>query len=263
MEENEKGQDLPLWDENPGNEPLVISEEMLEAEPARDPRLDFERNMSMAPRVTLALIAVNVAVFIWQLAAGALEDEKTIVAAGALVRDRVLGSGEGWRLGSSMFLHGSPDHLLGNMIVLYILGVAGEHAYGWRRMLGLYLASGLTGALLSMAFSPGPSVGASGAIFGLMGGVIVFLYRHQKHFFLRDKRIGLVLVIWGCYQIATGFLTPFIDNFAHIGGIIGGALAGLVCKSPLLAARIDALARAEAKPAAQPEQNYCRDYRRP
>ncbi|MCE5228835.1 rhomboid family intramembrane serine protease [bacterium] len=229
---------LPVEDADPAAPPepapILITDDMLTPEPPRDPRKDFERGMSMLPMATIILMITNVAIFIWQVAAGTLLNEQTIIAAGALVRERVVSGGEGWRLGSAMFLHGSFDHLIGNMIVLYILGVACEHAYGWRRMLGLYLAAGLTGALLSMAMSPGPSVGASGAIFGLCGGVITFLYRHQEHFFLRDKRIGFVLAFWAVYTIATGFLTPFVDNFAHIGGALGGAAAALVLRSPLV-----------------------------
>ena len=88
----------------------------------------------------------------------------------------------------------------------------------------VYAAGGLCGSLLSCLATPGPSVGASGAIFGLAAAMIVFLHKHQKIFFLRDKRIGFVLITWSIYTIACGFLTPYVDNYAHIGGFIGGII---------------------------------------
>lgn len=101
-----------------------------------------------------------------------------LIAAGALAREEVLG-GEYWRLVSAMFLHGGFGHLLGNCLVLYIVGMACEHALGLARTAVVYFASGAAGSLLSLAFREGPSVGASGAIFGVAAAVIVVLYRHQ------------------------------------------------------------------------------------
>ena len=81
------------------------------------------------------------------------------------------------------------------------------------------------------------AVGASGAVFGVLSAVVVTLYRHQRYFYVRDKRIGIVLAGWAGYQLLTGFLTPFVDNFAHLGGIIGGALAAMVLDSRLTAVK--------------------------
>ena len=80
-------------------------------------RVDFEDGMTYAPAATLALIAVMVAVFAWEVSTLAFSSQKTIVAAGALVRARVL-DGEFWRIGSATFLHGGLDHLIGNCISL-------------------------------------------------------------------------------------------------------------------------------------------------
>ena len=126
-------------------------------------RRDFERGMSFAPPLILLIIALNVAMFAWEIAAGALQNEETITAAGALVRERVA-AGEYWRLFSSMFLHGGVDHILGNCIVLYIVGMACEHALGFAQTAAVYFASAIGGSALSVALRPGPSVGASGAI---------------------------------------------------------------------------------------------------
>jgi len=220
----------------PREEPIPITRDMLAGVERRGGgRIDFERGMRHAPPLILFLIAANLAMFGWELAAGALTDRDTIVEAGALVRDRVA-AGEWWRIVSAMFLHGGFDHLLGNVVVLYIVGLACEHAFGGARTALVYFVSGAAGALLSVAAGPGPSVGASGAIFGVIAAVVVVLYRHQERFYLRDKRIGFVLAMWAGWQILTGLASPFIDNFAHLGGLAGGALAALLLRPRLLAA---------------------------
>jgi len=202
---------------------------MMTAAPRRVP-VDFERGMRLAPPLILTLIVANVAVFVWELSAGALLSEDAIIAAGALVRAEVL-AGDWSRMVSAMFLHGGFDHLIGNIIVLYIVGIACEHAVGPAQTAFIYLAAGLSGSLLSMAMSPGPSVGASGAIFGVAAAVVVVLVRYQDRYHLRDKRISVVLGIWATYQLAIGFMMPFVDNFAHLGGLAGGALATLMVRS--------------------------------
>jgi rhomboid protease GluP len=221
---------------SPPEKPILITPEMLTGASAQARgRIDFERGMRHAPPLILFLIAANVAMFGWEIAAGALADRDTIVEAGALVREQVL-AGEWWRLMSAMFLHGSVDHVLGNVIVLYIVGLACEHAFGGARTALVYFASGVAGGLLSIAAGPGPSVGASGAIFGVIAAVVVVLYRYQDRFYVRDKRIGFVLLVWAGWQILTGLANPFIDNVAHLGGLAGGALATLALRPRLLPA---------------------------
>ncbi len=203
----------------------TISAEMIAPQEAADTGVDFERGMSYLPRLTLLIIAANVVVFVLEVAYGALSGKESIIHAGALYRPGVA-RGEVWRFFSAMFLHGGFDHLFGNCVALFIVGMAMEHAAGWKRSAGLYLASGLSGGVLSLAFSEGPSVGASGAIFGVLGGVVAFLYKNRSQYQVRDKRIGFVLVIWALYQLGSGFLTPLIDNFAHLGGLMAGAFMG-------------------------------------
>jgi rhomboid protease GluP len=195
-----------------------------EADDADGGRVDFEDGMTYAPRATLALLVVIAAVFYWEIASRALASREAIVAAGALVRWRVL-EGELWRLASATFLHGGPDHLLGNCVSLYILGMACEHAVGWRRLLTVFAAGAIGGWALSLTMNPGPSVGASGAIFGIMGAVVVILHRHRDLFVIRDKRIGGVVAVWAGYTLLLGALQPMIDNAAHLGGLVAGAAA--------------------------------------
>ncbi len=200
---------------------------------SEDGRIEFEKGMSLAPVLSIILILTNAVIFFVTLAAGALQSREAIILAGALVRDRVV-TGEYSRCISSMFLHGSMEHLLGNCAALFVLGMACEHAYGPIRTAVIYLAAGIGGALLSMLFSPGPSVGASGAIFGLLGAAIVFFRMHGDRFKVRDNRIGFALLIWAGYSIFTAFLQPYIDNGAHIGGLATGALCGFLMTPDLL-----------------------------
>lgn len=218
-------------------QPIRITADMLETPRPVDERVDFERGMSYVQPATLLVIAALGAIFAWQLSSGALVSEESIVAAGALVRERVL-DGEWWRVLSATVLHGSVEHLVGNAMSLYILGMASEHAYGTRAMLLIYTASGIAGSLLSVAVSPGPSVGASGAIFGLMGAVMVLFWKHHEELLVRDKRIGIVIAVWALFTVVTGLMTPMIDNAAHIGGLLGGMAISLAMRPRILARRV-------------------------
>lgn len=241
----------------PDADAALISDDMLDA-PAAAPvraipvagpggpaehRTDFERGMSYFPPLTLVLIVANVAVFGWELASGALQSEEGIVAAGALHRERVLG-GEVWRVFTATFLHGGFDHLLGNCLMLWIVGMALEHGVGLARTAAVYFVSGLGASLLSLAAHPGPSVGASGAIFGVTAAVVAFLYKYHRLFVVRDKRVGFVLGVWALYQIGIGFMHPLIDNAAHTGGAVCGALLVLLMRPKL--ARVAAVPAARA-----------------
>jgi membrane associated rhomboid family serine protease len=106
--------------------------------------------------------------------------------------------------------------------------MACEHAFGTGRYAGIYLASTLGGSTMSALLAPGPSVGASGAL-------IAHLVKHQERFYVRDKRVGVVLLAWAGFILATGLASPFVDNGAHVGGLLTGIAAGLLVPSRLLA----------------------------
>jgi len=186
-------------------------------------RVDFERRMRRVPPVTLATLALLAAIFVSEVRLGALTSKESIIAMGALARDRAA-AGEYWRLLTAPWLHGGTEHLVGNGIALYILGMVCETAFGRAQLVVLYVLSGLAGSLVSVLVSAGPSLGASGAIFGLQGAAIVLLRRERERLLVRDRRVGFVLLIWAIYSIASGLTDPFIDNGAHIGGALGGAL---------------------------------------
>jgi len=198
--------------------PLRITPDMLLSR-----RVDFERRMRRFPPLTVAILAVLVLILVIELRVGALESREAIVKMGALARERVA-AGEYWRLMTAPWLHGSVDHLVGNGIALFILGMVCEAAFGRAQFVVLYVLSGLTGSLVSVAMSAGPSVGASGAIFGLQGAAIVLFRLHRDRLLVRDRRVGFVLIVWALYTIGGGIMEPFIDNGAHIGGALGGAL---------------------------------------
>lgn len=127
------------------------------------------------------------------------------------------------------FVHASPQHLFGNMLYLFAFGAVVEYGLGWWRMLVVYLAAGWGGSALSLALldSPALSVGASGAIFGLIGATAVYLLRHHRTFpdrlRWRARRIFIPLVLAViAYSLAGGNL------FAHGGGLIVGALVALL-----------------------------------
>ena len=218
-------------------QPIRITSDMLEAPRPVDVRVDFEHGMGYAPPATLTLIVVLGAIFGWQLSTGALASEESIIAAGALVRERVA-QGEWWRLLSATVLHGNFEHIVGNAVSLYILGMASEHAFGTRSMLVIYIASGIAGSVLSAAMSPGPSVGASGAICGLMGAVMVLFWKHHSALMVRDKRIGVVVAVWALVTIAAGLVTPMIDNAAHLGGMFGGMAVAWAIRPRILTRRV-------------------------
>jgi rhomboid protease GluP len=221
--------------------PLRITPDML---PSR--RVDFERRMGRVPPVTLATLALLAVIFIAEVRMGALESRESIIAMGALARERVA-AGEYWRLLTAPWLHGGTEHLVGNGVALYILGMVCEAAFGRAQLVVLYVLSGLTGSIVSMLMGAGPSVGASGAIFGLQGAAIVLLRRERDRLLVRDRRVGFVLLIWAVYTIAGGLTQPFIDNGAHIGGALGGALVALrlhpIVLSPLPPERAAAVRR--------------------
>jgi rhomboid protease GluP len=201
-------------------QPLRITPDMLLSR-----RVDLERRMGRVPPVTLATLVLLAVIFVGEVRLGALDSKESIIAMGALARDRVV-AGEYWRLLTAPLLHGGAEHLIGNGIALYILGMVCEAAFGPVQFVVLYVLSGLAGSLVSIVMTPGPSVGASGAIFGLQGAAIVLLRRERERLLVRDRRVGFVLLIWAIYSIAGGLTDPFLDNGAHIGGALGGALIG-------------------------------------
>jgi membrane associated rhomboid family serine protease len=134
-------------------------------------------------------------------------------------------AGEIWRLVTANYLHGGLIHLIFNSIALVTLGPLIERSFGWRKFFILYTVSGVSGFLLSDLWRPGVvSIGASGAIYGLLGFAVVFgRYRSGP----AGRAIADQLTRWLIYGLLMFFI-PGIDSAAHLGGLVPGALLGLV-----------------------------------
>jgi rhomboid protease GluP len=185
--------------------------------------------------VTFGLIATCVAVYVavaiagqsygYALNVGLVTQPREVLAQGALVPAAVA-RGELWLLLTSMFLHSGFIHLALNMLSLYFLGSFVEQAFGKSRFLALYLSSGLAGGIAYLYFGDfdGPAVGASGAIFGLLGGVLGYSLRRGT--FSWQNPLIRQLLILTALNLYFGFSVSNISNTAHIGGLVGGAAFG-------------------------------------
>lgn len=150
-----------------------------------------------------------------------------LTSAGANYGPAVFQEGQWWRLVTSMFLHGGIVHLLLNGWGFFQLGALFETWLGSIRLLLVYFASGIAGSLASAFFSEVPSVGASGAIFGVLGALIAFLVRRHQLLTPQAKSLLFQLVGWAVINVFFGFTSPGIDNAAHLGGCAAGFLLGL------------------------------------
>jgi rhomboid protease GluP len=148
-----------------------------------------------------------------------------VLQRGALI-PALVAQGEWWRLLSSMFLHSGFVHLAVNMLSLYFLGSFIEQAFGRGRFLALYLLSGISGGLAYLYFGAFDAavVGASGAIFGLLGGI--FGYSLRRGTFSWQNPIIRQLLILLALNLYIGFSVPVISNTSHLGGLVGGIVFG-------------------------------------
>jgi rhomboid protease GluP len=172
--------------------------------------------------VTSLLLVVIALVFLGDMLTG-----RQLTELGADEPTLVLQYGQWWRPLTSVFLHAGWMHLLLNGWALYQLGALFELLIGSRVMLVVFLASGLAGSAASLVWTHGPSVGASGAIFGLMGALIAFLLRRREMLTPYAKSLLGQLVLWAGINVVFGFSTPGIDNAAHLGGCAMGLVLGL------------------------------------
>jgi membrane associated rhomboid family serine protease len=199
-------------------------------------------NLKATPVTKILLIAMAIG-YLWELAVaqnpgaffggpGALD----LIRAGALVPVVPSGNalhpvggivgGEYWRLISSIFLHAGLIHLVLNAYVLWIFGVEIERQIGRVVMLGVFLVTGIFAGATSYAFAPGftIAVGASGAIFGLVGAFVAYNYRRREHVMAQARLRGALTML--VINLIIGFSIPGIDWRAHVGGLVAGLVAG-------------------------------------
>ena len=142
---------------------------------------------------------------------------------GAKYRPLMYFTNEWWRLISCNFLHGGIVHLAFNMYALYIIGKQIEDLYGKKAYIIIYSLSGLGGSILSYYLAPTSlSVGASGAIFGLLSALLVYAYKERGR--IQKGAISNLLFVIGI-NLLFGLSMPNIDNYGHIGGIVVGAIS--------------------------------------
>ena len=190
--------------------------------------------------VTWSLLAINTTVFFVMLfyGAGIWHLNQDVQLAWGANFGPATQDGEWWRLFTAMFLHFGIVHLALNTWSLWDVGQLAERMYGRWRFLSIFMISGLTGNLVSLVVQGNSAIsgGASGAIFGIYGAALVFLWRERAAIAAHEFR----WMFWGALGFATltivlGFVIPGIDNAAHIGGFVTGILASIMLSQTITA----------------------------
>lgn len=171
-------------------------------------------------RIAYILIAINVAIFALIFIIDPSLSTSTLISFGAKYDYRIV-EGEYFRLITTMFLHASIPHLLFNMIALNAFGRDLEMIFGRKKFLAIYFVSGIVGSMGSFIFNDAVGVGASGAIFGLLGANL-YLFSINPNAY--KKIYGNDILVLIAINLAYGFMVPQIDNSAHLFGLIGGYL---------------------------------------
>jgi len=187
------------------------------------------RRRSPATNLLIAAIVIGFGI---EVITGAWLDADKLTELGAIVPEYIR-AGQYWRLLTAMFLHGDGTvggdvlHLGMNLLALFQLGSLYEMMFGTRRFVLIYFVAGIAASITSAAHIHGASVGASGAIFGILGAFVFSVLRSPRWRHERSAR-GLVgqCIFWIIANIAIGLRVPQIDNAAHIGGLVTGLLLG-------------------------------------
>lgn len=184
------------------------------------------------PYVTIFFIAVNVVLFLVVEIGGSTDDADYLYECGAMYWPAVL-DGEYYRFLSSMFLHSGMEHLLNNMFMLGILGYQMEEEYGRIKYFVTYMLSGLCGSLISgllemLTGQYSIGVGASGAVFGIFGAMLVMMFKNRKQ---EGQNLGLRLLILFVLAVF-GNMQEGVDWVAHFGGALTGAVMSFMLYRP-------------------------------
>ena len=178
---------------------------------------------------TAAMIIINIAVFLILSVFGNTEDAVFMLRHGAMYEPMVMQDHEVYRIFTSMFMHFGIGHLVNNMLVLFVMGEPLEQALGHFRYLILYFVSGIGANWISMmrkgADSMVISAGASGAIFGVIGGLLSLAALNKGRLGNLSTRQLMIMVLFSLYF---GFTSTGVDNTAHVSGLILGAILGIL-----------------------------------
>lgn len=185
-----------------------------------------------SPYITYLLLFITIAVYLFMLLRfRTTENTIALVIMGAKMNALIVLENEWWRLLTAAFIHIGFEHILMNGISLYFIGMELERIMGHWRFAVLYIVSAIGGNLLSFAFSPNVSAGASTALFGTFAAFIVLAYLYPNHRYLsmRARTFTILLVL----NLITGFTSTGIDYWGHIGGAIFGVLITFVIGLPI------------------------------
>ncbi len=206
-------------------------------EPGADDVLEQERAfvapLFRFPPVTVAIMVINLVVFLLLEARGGSTNEVLLLVFGAKARSLVF-HGEWWRLVTASFLHIGWLHLVVNSLTLIQLGMVCENLFGRARLVVLHVLSGAGGFLLSAVMTDTISAGASASLAGLMGALLVFGFRSYRRIPPSLRRhFTWYLLPWVAVMLGLGMFYRAIDNWAHLGGLLAGAALGLLLDTRL------------------------------
>ena len=188
---------------------------------------NFISNVLRTSPVTVLIVAANVAMFVLLLISGGADDPTNLYRWGAKYGPAIQ-NGDWYRLILPVILHAGLLHLAANTFALVIFGPRLESEFGRAAFFGLYAVSGVCGVAASYLVSPTLSVGASGAVFGIVGAYGVYLVRNRREFGSAVNPVIMNLLIVLGINIAFGLFWSGIDQGAHVGGLLAGAAMGLV-----------------------------------
>lgn len=183
---------------------------------------------------TIILIILNVLVFLAVEFTGFSQNTVHMLNWGAAYTPSIVEDGEMYRLFTSMFLHFGMEHLVNNMLVLFVLGSRLERVIGSLRFFVIYFLGGLAGNVVSLLYDLGQgegavSAGASGAVFAVMGGMIFVVLLNKGRLEDLSTRQILVLAVFSLYF---GFASSGVDNAAHLGGFLAGFVIAVLVYHP-------------------------------
>jgi rhomboid protease GluP len=192
--------------------------------PPQQPQMTRVALPSRAPYLTYTLIAITVIIYVLQIASIASRGDDILIDYGARFNPAIL-AGQLWRFLTPALLHASIPHILFNMYALFSFGTTLERHFGHGRFLLLYILGAYTGNVVSFLFSDelSRSVGASTAIFGLLGAEAVFLFQNRKLFAGQFSRAVQNLIFIAIVTLIIGTQSS-IDNWGHVGGLLGGLM---------------------------------------
>ena len=177
---------------------------------------------NVKPYATYTLIGMTVLIYLLQLLGQQFNFD--IVTSLGIKYGPSIRAGEVWRLVTPVFLHGSILHIGFNMYALFIFGRGIEARFGHLRFLMLYFLSAFAGNVLSFVLTPAASLGASTAVFGLLAAEGVFLFQNRELLREQFRRAIINIFYMAAINLFFGFTMPGIDNWGHIGGMLGGML---------------------------------------